>query len=134
MESAVAGDRRRSARLNTPDAHGIVGARIKPGKEVVVIDVSAGGALVETACRLLPGAEVELYMETTAERTTIRGRVLRCHVERVRPAGVSYRGGIQFDACLPWFAPDSGAAGYSLLASESRPAGGQRVDATRDVV
>jgi hypothetical protein len=136
MESAVAGpgDRRRAARLRTPDAHGIVAARIKPGKEVVIIDVSAGGALVETTHRLLPGAEVELHMETNRQRATVRGRVVRCHVERVGPAAVSYRGGIHFDACLPWFAPDGGSAGYSLLASESRSAEWRRVDAAQKVL
>ena len=68
-----------------------------------LIDVSAGGALIETNHRLLPGTSVELQVETGTDRANVRGQVLRCAVVRVRPTWVCYRGAIAFDRHLPWF-------------------------------
>src|SRR5471032_2072338 len=81
-------DRRGPRRLDAIQAHGIV---------------SAGGALIETSHRLLPGTSVELQVATGTERASIRGQVLRCAVVRVRPTWVCYRGAIAFDRHLPWF-------------------------------
>jgi hypothetical protein len=71
-----------------------------------VIDVSAGGALIETSHRLLPGTVVELHVERQTEQTRVRGRVLRCAVVRVRPTWVCYRGAIGFERHLPWLLDD----------------------------
>jgi hypothetical protein len=79
-----------------------VHARVLPGKDVTIVNVSARGALVETQHRLLPGSPVELLVEGDPGRATVRGRVLRCFVSGVRSAGVSYRGAIGFDGDLRW--------------------------------
>ena len=105
------GERRRGARRSTVQDHGIVSARVRPGHRAKVIDVSAGGALIETAHRLLPGAAVELHVETRSHRTNVRGRVLRCAVVIVRPSWVCYRGAIGFDRQLPWLLDDSERVG-----------------------
>lgn len=102
---------RRCGRRRGVDEHGIVAARIRPGYNVTLIDVSSGGALVETAHRLLPGKSVELHIEAPDRRGTLRGRVLRCSVVGVRPASICYRGAIAFDRHLPWFTE---AAGYEV--------------------
>ena len=73
-------DRRGSERHAHPLAYGIVRARIRPGYDVAVVDISAGGALIEASHRLLPGAGVELHFHgagPVAER--VRGRVVRLH-------------------------------------------------------
>lgn len=101
-------NRRGTRRLDAPEEHGIVSARVRPGFGARLIDVSAGGALIETTHRLLPGAPVELWVETGTDRARVRGHVLRCAVVRVRPTWVCYRGAIAFDRHLPWFVDQRG--------------------------
>jgi len=101
------GERRASSR-HSSGGQDRVRARIRPGHIAALIDVSAGGALVETTRRLLPDAFVEVFMETESRRTNLRGRVLRCAVVSVRATAVRYRAAIQFDAYLPWFVEDDG--------------------------
>jgi hypothetical protein len=111
MESALSDgspERRGMRRMEAVEEHRIVSACVRPGHRVRLIDVSAGGALVETSHRLLPGASVELQVETGTERASIRGQVLRCAVIRLRPTWVCYRGAIAFDRHLPWFVDDRG--------------------------
>jgi hypothetical protein len=124
-------DRRLTHRHRAVEEHGIISTRVKPGQGARLVDVSAGGALIETGHRLLPGTSVELHMETDSRRTSIRGRVLRCAVVRVRPASVWYRGAIGFDRHLAWFVD---ASGYQVPAAESpgtQPVWG---DATQQVI
>lgn len=96
-------DRRGMRRFEAFEDHRIVSASVRPGHRARVIDVSAGGALIETSHRLLPGTSVELQVDTGSERASVRGQVLRCAVVRVRPTWVCYRGAIAFDRHLPWF-------------------------------
>ena len=96
-------DRRGPRRLEAFEEHRIVSACVRPGHRARVIDVSARGALIETSHRLLPGTSVELQVETGTDRASVRGRVLRCAVVRLRPTWVCYRGAIAFDRHLPWF-------------------------------
>jgi len=100
-------DRRTTKRLHRIEEHGVVTARVRPGHRAHLVDVSAAGALIETSYRLLPGASVELHLETESTHTRIRGRVLRCAVVRVRPSFVHYRGAVAFDRSLPWFVDDT---------------------------
>ena len=96
-------DRRHSRRQDAFEGHRIHSAHVCPGHRVRLIDVSAGGALVETNHRLMPGASVELQVETATARASVRGQVLRCAVVRLRPTWICYRGAIAFDRHLPWF-------------------------------
>lgn len=96
-------ERRDMRRLAAFDEHRIVSTRVRPGHRARLIDVSAGGALIETSHRLLPGTSVELQVETGTARASVRGQVLRCTVVRLRPTWVCYRGAIAFDRHLPWF-------------------------------
>ena len=96
-------DRRGMRRLEAVQEHRIVSACVRPGHRARLIDVSAGGALIETSHRLLPGTPVELQVDTGTDRASIRGQVLRCAVVRVHPTWVCYRGAIAFDRHLPWF-------------------------------
>ena len=108
-------------------------ARVRPGKCVTIVDVSASGALVETSHRLIPGASVELHLETEHRRLTVRGHILRCYVARVRSMAVCYRGAIRFDCGLPWL-PDFESDGNSVPDSENRRGQPPRADATQEVV
>lgn len=124
---------RRNFRRSGIAEHGIISARVRPGHLVVVIDVSAGGALIEIARRLLPGAAVDLQFETAHRRTSLRGRVLRCAVSRLHSTAVSYRAAIAFDRQWPCFV-ESEWSEYPVPAGETRPAPMERVSSTQDVV
>lgn len=99
-------ERRQSVRLSAHEGHGITRARVRPGHEVDVVDVSSGGALIEAVHRLLPGSAIDLQLVIRENQVAVRGRVLRCAVARLRPAAVFYRGAIGFDRSLPWLADD----------------------------
>ena len=106
MEGAVTrerGERRRASRHEGADGHGIQSMQVRPGHQAMLINISAGGALIETGHRLLPGSHVDLVLDRSQYRATIRGRVLRCTVVRLRSASICYRGAIGFDRSLPWF-------------------------------
>jgi hypothetical protein len=96
-------DRRAMRRIDELQEHRIVSACVHPGHSARLIDVSAAGALIETSHRLLPGSAVELRVETGTNQASVRGRVVRCAVVRLRPSWVCYRGAIAFDRHLPWF-------------------------------
>jgi hypothetical protein len=99
---APVADRRQAPRHAALHGHGIVSATVRPGHEVLLIDVSAGGALLETGRRLLPGSSIELHLATRERRTLVRGSVLRCAVARLSRNAVCYRGAIGFEGNLPW--------------------------------
>jgi hypothetical protein len=124
-------DRRVTRRRCHPHEHGIVRARVRPGHLATVVDVSAGGVLVETEHRLLPGSSVELQLESESRSEKFRGRVVRCSVVRVRPESVSYRGAIAFDRHLPWYEEDDG---YGVPNVEKRSGTNFRAPDTRSVV
>lgn len=125
-ELIPANERRATRRRHGVNDHGIVSARVRPRYDVSVVDVSAGGALVESHCRLLPGVSVELQLNTLQRCAAVRGRVLRCTVWRLRSTSVCYRGAIVFDAYLPWFA-DPEPAGSAMSTADRRPGGPGRV-------
>jgi PilZ domain-containing protein len=122
-------DRRQACRYHSFDEHGIEHARVRPGREVLVVNVSSGGVLVETPHRLLPGSLIELHLRTADRRVSVRGRVLRCAVARLRADDLWYRGAIGFDLELPWFS-ESPERGYRVPAGESAAAE-RGEDATR---
>jgi hypothetical protein len=115
-------DRRQSERWTHPDDHGIVSIRVRSGYAAVIVNMSAGGALIETASRLLPGAPVDLHIEAKQRRTTWRGHVLRCTVGTLRATSVSYCAAIVFDRALPWFA-NMPSNGYLVPAENPEESG-----------
>ena len=129
--SHVAGERRMTRRVEHVEEHRILASRVRPGHHARIIDVSAGGVLIETTYRLLPGTSVELHVETETRQTRVRGQVLRCAVVRVRPTAVCYRGAIRFDVHLPWFVDDSGRA---INSPDSRPLHPSRAATTPEVI
>lgn len=99
MDSQVT-DRRHDARFEPPAR---AEATLRPGTLVVLVDVSAGGALIEAARPLRPGARVHLVVTTAARRFAIVAHVLRCMVWSLDPVdGVTYRGGLKFEHRVDW--------------------------------
>jgi hypothetical protein len=114
---SAAVERRRARRQKSTREHGIESARIRRGVQVAIVDVSAGGVLIETSHRLLPGMPLDIHLERNKRLSTIRGRVLRCAVVRLTPNIVCYRGAIGFDQHLPWLV-EGNRPGSSFTSSE----------------
>jgi PilZ domain-containing protein len=96
-------DRRTDARFQLPDAS-ITRATLRPGCAVLVVDLSAGGALVQAAQPLRPGARVHLQLVTTVKAFALVARVLRCAVWTLHAEhGATYRGALQFEDRCEFF-------------------------------
>jgi len=93
-------DRRANPRTSALTAAGLSHARLQPGRTAQVINLSSGGALIETDWRLLPGTRVELQLGAT-RRFRVAGRIVRCHIEALERERVRYRGGLAFEEQLP---------------------------------
>jgi len=99
MRAKAVRERRASPRRTHHDCRWLVAARLRPGRDVRVLDLSSGGALVEAAVRLMPGAPFVLHLVAADDvRHTIRGTVLRCFVSALdESSGVRYRAALGFD-------------------------------------
>ena len=62
MAGTVARERRASARVPALTIEGMERARLRPGRMAHVVNLSAGGALIETDWRLFPGMRVEMQL------------------------------------------------------------------------
>ena len=90
-------DRRLDERFGQPAIAGTQ-AILRPGYVVVLIDLSAGGALIEGPRPLRPGMGVHVQLVNGTRRFGISAHVLRCSVAALdSDAGVRYRGALRFD-------------------------------------
>lgn len=94
-------ERRHDRRRSAVEDHGVLSARIVPGHQARLVDISPSGALVDTPLRLLPGTNVEVRLATRHQQIDVRGQVVRCMVTRVAP--LVYRGAVRFDRRLQLF-------------------------------
>ncbi len=114
MSAGRSVERRSSPRRSGAKCAWLVAARLRPGRDISVLDLSSGGALVEAGVRLLPGAPFVLQLVgADGWCPSIRGTVLRCHVSALDPStGVRYRAALAFDRALPL--PDEFPAGLEF--------------------
>jgi len=91
-------DRRVHARLTPVELQNPITARLKYGDVVTLVDLSAGGALLETSMFLRPDTDLalELVDPCTRDVTDVVSRVLRSQVAGLQ-GGVKYRGACVFD-------------------------------------
>jgi hypothetical protein len=87
-------DRRAHPRLSPGDLRGFQTARIKNGPRVTLIDLSVGGALLESDNRLCPGAVLALEL-TGSSQIVVPLRVVRSQIASLRE-GALYRGACAF--------------------------------------
>jgi hypothetical protein len=91
------------------------GARLRPGRDVVLVDLSSGGAQVETLVPLLPGSRVVLQLLGGGAACLVSGRVTRCQVHALdKGGGVRYRGAVAFDELLALPPGTTDPCGYVL--------------------
>ena len=119
-------ERRAHSRFGGPSiAH--IHTVLRPGRQVWLVNLSTGGALVEGRRALRPGSRV--YVQLSTERSSVgrTAQVLRCTVSSLRGEdGVRYQGAMKFDEQWDALWEDLTHAGYRVPArSESRlPSGG----------
>jgi hypothetical protein len=79
---------------------GMERARLRPGRTAQIVDLSSGGALIETDWRLLPGTRLEMQVGDPVPLFRVAGRILRCHVALVDRERIRYRGALKFESPL----------------------------------
>ena len=90
-------DRRSDPRFEWASAE-ITRATLRPGCSVHIVDVSAGGALLQSGRPLRPGARVHFQIVTTIRAFSLAATVLRCEVWLLDSLqGITYRGALQFE-------------------------------------
>jgi len=102
MAGTVKRERRASARVLTLTMEGMERARLRPGRTAHIVDLSSGGALIETDWRLLPGMRVEMQVGDPVPLFRVAGRILRCHVALLDRERIRYRGALMFEKQLPF--------------------------------
>jgi hypothetical protein len=95
-------DRRAWPRVTTDGCSDMARGKLRPGRPAHIIDVSAGGALIETDWRLLPGVRVDLQVGEPVALYNVRARILRCHVALLDRERIRYRGALMFEEQLPF--------------------------------
>ncbi len=124
MKGLVGVERRASRRRPKGECGWVSRARVRPGLDVTLLDVSSGGALVEGSVRLLPGSRVELQLSSADAARVVAGRVLRCSVSALCGENViRYTAAVGFDTRLAIPGDDSTRDGYLLPGAFSPLAG-----------
>lgn len=101
MAGAVTHDRRASPRVAGLALPGMDRARLRPGRTAHIVDLSSGGALIETDWRLLPGVRVEIQVGEPVPLFRVTGRILRCQVTLLCRERIRYRGALMFEEQVP---------------------------------
>lgn len=104
-------ERRRGSRRVPISGEPLARMRLRTGRELDVINLSNGGALVEGTARLLPGTHVDVHIVTREGRVLVRSRVIRAYVSHVTGELVRYRCALAFEQQVDT------TAGYDLPAS-----------------
>jgi hypothetical protein len=108
--------------------------RLRTGRELMVVDVSSGGVLVQGEARLLPGTHVDVHVITPAGRVLVRSRVMRAFVATLSRDRVEYRGALAFERQVDvssGYAVPILTAAVAAAAGTSYPAEGQGVGTGR---
>jgi len=94
---------------------------VRPGHRVRVVDVSAGGALLEAARPLRPGADVEVQFERADIRVRVSATVVRCGVTAIDPErGPTYRAAVSFNDAFEWVREDGTLGGHGVPSEDVR--------------
>ena len=90
-------ERRAHMRRRLDELPWVTGVRLRYGPPVSLIDLSPGGAQIDTASyRLQPGANLVVEIAGADRRLTVRSKVVRCQVSAIAPQ-TFYRGAVAFD-------------------------------------
>jgi hypothetical protein len=103
-------ERRAHPRHSGEELNWVRVARLKRGDAVTLVDLSSGGALLETEVPLKPGTSLTLEIIGEKLETTVPFRVLRCFVANLRGETMVYRGACSFNRLFELPAPNGRSA------------------------
>lgn len=143
MEHVIV-DRRAEARFLVPPNLD-VRVTLRPGCVVHLVEVCAGGALIEVWRPLRPGGRVHVQVTTPERAFGVTAHVIRCMVWSLDPLeGARYRGALRFDQRIEWCWGDPARLGHIVPVSsgpighfdghrlpETGPAAGRLLGRTR---
>jgi hypothetical protein len=89
-------ERRIHTRLSGDDLRGLRLLRMKGGPELQILDLSRGGALLESRIQMKPGATVTFELNLHHNLIEIPSEVLRCQLARFDRGTTLYRGACMF--------------------------------------
>lgn len=93
-------------------------ATLRPGCVVHVVDLSAGGALVQANRPLRPGARLHFHLVLRQQSFGLVAHVLRCAVWTLDPReGITYRGALQFETRCELFRETETQIGFAIPAT-----------------
>jgi hypothetical protein len=127
-------ERRESGRTLFAGGYLPPAARIRPGRSVVIVDLSSSGALVEGPWRFRPLSRCDVHLQLSGREVQLRARIVRCFVARIeRQEPVRYRTALAFDQVvdLPqrwdaldgyWVPADPSESGLRGVADTPSPA------------
>jgi hypothetical protein len=94
-------ERRQCRRVASAES-GWTQMRLRTGDPLRIVDIGAGGVLVECHVRLMPGTALVVQLASPNRAARLQARVLRCSVVALEPSGaVRYRGALEFIGACP---------------------------------
>ncbi len=90
-------ERRIDQRLPATAIRALKSVKLLAGEGVRLINISRGGALLESNISMKPGSHISIRLETTEAVFTIRGRVLRSRATKMDGRHLVFQSAIQFD-------------------------------------
>jgi hypothetical protein len=95
--AAALAERRQVRRVRAEEAGWHEEAVLRPGLLVRIVNISAGGVLLESPARLRPGRRAELQLTSSAGdvRPLCVGRITRCAVTGISP--MVFLGAVHFE-------------------------------------
>jgi PilZ domain len=116
-------ERRAHARLRLDELPWVTGVRLRYGPPVSLIDLSPGGAQIDTASyRLQPGANLVVEIAGADTHLTVRSKVVRCEVSAIAPQ-TFYRGAVAFECPLNLPVVSSSSSAADFVAARTPDAG-----------
>jgi hypothetical protein len=97
-------EKRSSPRLPPSTISNLKSVRLVAGPEVTLINISRGGALIETEAHLVPHSSVAIRLVAADAVLLLHGKVLRSRASSFQGSTLLYQSAIAFDEELPLLA------------------------------
>ena len=97
-------EKRSAPRLPPSAISNLRSIRLVAGPEVTLINISRGGALIETDALLVPNSLIAIRLVTADAVFLLRGRVLRSRASSFQGSALLYQSALAFDEELPLLA------------------------------
>ena len=95
-------EKRTSPRLPASSISSLKSVRLVAGPEVTLINISRGGALIETDALLVPHSSIAIRLVTADAAFLLRGRVLRSRASSFQGSALLYQSALAFDEEFPF--------------------------------